>query len=30
MPQASGVIVNTQLFLRAEAILDEALSREPA
>jgi aryl-alcohol dehydrogenase-like predicted oxidoreductase len=27
---ASGVIVDTQLFLRAEAIIDEALSREPA
>jgi aryl-alcohol dehydrogenase-like predicted oxidoreductase len=27
---ASGVVVDTQLFLRAEAILDEALSREPA
>lgn len=27
---ASGVIVDTQLFLRAEAIVDEALSREPA
>jgi aryl-alcohol dehydrogenase-like predicted oxidoreductase len=27
---ASGVIVDTQLFLRAEAILDAALSREPA
>jgi len=27
---ASGVIVDTQLFLRAEQILDEALAREPA
>jgi aryl-alcohol dehydrogenase-like predicted oxidoreductase len=27
---ASGTIVDTQLFLRAEAIIDEALSREPA
>ena len=27
---ASGVIVDTQLFLRAEQIVDEALSREPA
>jgi aryl-alcohol dehydrogenase-like predicted oxidoreductase len=27
---ASGVIVDTQLFLQAEAIIDEALSREPA
>jgi len=27
---ASGVIVDTQLFLRAEQIIDEALSREPA
>ena len=27
---ASGVIVDTQLFLRAEALIDEALSREPA
>jgi len=27
---ASGVVVDTQLFLRAEAILDEALSRETA
>jgi aryl-alcohol dehydrogenase-like predicted oxidoreductase len=27
---ASGVIVDTQLFLRAEAIIGEALSREPA
>jgi aryl-alcohol dehydrogenase-like predicted oxidoreductase len=27
---ASGVVVDTQLFLRAEAIIDEALSREPA
>jgi aryl-alcohol dehydrogenase-like predicted oxidoreductase len=27
---ASGVIVDTQLFLKAEAIIDEALSREPA
>jgi aryl-alcohol dehydrogenase-like predicted oxidoreductase len=27
---ASGVIVDTQLFLRAEAIIDEALNREPA
>jgi aryl-alcohol dehydrogenase-like predicted oxidoreductase len=27
---ASGAIVDTQLFLRAEAIIDEALSREPA
>src|SRR6476620_1841633 len=27
---ASGVIVDTQLFTRAEQILDEALSREPA
>jgi len=27
---ASGVIIDTQLFLRAEAIIDEALSREPA
>src|SRR4051812_17398577 len=27
---ASGVIVDTQLFLRAEAIIEEALSREPA
>ena len=28
--EASGVIVDTQLFLRAEAIIDQALSREPA
>jgi len=27
---ASGVIVDTQLFLRAEAIIDEALARQPA
>jgi len=27
---ASGVIVDTQLFLRAEQIIDEALAREPA
>jgi aryl-alcohol dehydrogenase-like predicted oxidoreductase len=27
---ASGVVVDTQLFTRAEQILDEALSREPA
>jgi aryl-alcohol dehydrogenase-like predicted oxidoreductase len=27
---ASGVIVDTQLFLRAEQIIDQALSREPA
>ena len=27
MPRASGVIVDTQLFLRAEAIIDEALGR---
>jgi aryl-alcohol dehydrogenase-like predicted oxidoreductase len=27
---ASGVIVDTQLFLKAEAIVDEALNREPA
>jgi len=27
---ASGVVVDTQLFLRAEQIIDEALSREPA
>ena len=27
---ASGVIVDTQLFVRAEQIVDEALSREPA
>jgi aryl-alcohol dehydrogenase-like predicted oxidoreductase len=27
---ASGVIVDTQLFMRAEAIIDEALNREPA
>jgi aryl-alcohol dehydrogenase-like predicted oxidoreductase len=27
---ASGVIVDTQLFLRAEAIIDEALAAEPA
>jgi aryl-alcohol dehydrogenase-like predicted oxidoreductase len=27
---ASGVIVDTQLFLRAEAILDEALEAQPA
>ncbi|MEO7365249.1 MAG: aldo/keto reductase family protein [Sphingomicrobium sp.] len=27
---ASGVTVDAQLFLRAEAVLDEALSREPA
>ena len=27
---ASGVIVDTQLFLRAEQIIDKALSREPA
>jgi aryl-alcohol dehydrogenase-like predicted oxidoreductase len=26
---ASGVVIDTQLFLRAEQILDEALSREP-
>ena len=25
---ASGVVVDTQLFMRAEAILDEALARE--
>jgi aryl-alcohol dehydrogenase-like predicted oxidoreductase len=28
--EASGVVVDTQLFMRAEAIIDEALSREPA
>jgi aryl-alcohol dehydrogenase-like predicted oxidoreductase len=28
--EASGVVVDTQLFLRAEKILDEAVSREPA
>jgi aryl-alcohol dehydrogenase-like predicted oxidoreductase len=27
---ASGVVIDTQLFLRAEQIIDEALSREPA
>jgi aryl-alcohol dehydrogenase-like predicted oxidoreductase len=27
---ASGVIIDTQLFLRAEALIDEAFSREPA
>jgi aryl-alcohol dehydrogenase-like predicted oxidoreductase len=27
---ASGVIVDTQLFLKAEAIIDEALARQPA
>ena len=27
---ASGVVVDTQLFMRAEQIIDEALSREPA
>jgi aryl-alcohol dehydrogenase-like predicted oxidoreductase len=27
---ASGVVVDTQLFMRAERIIDEALSREPA
>jgi hypothetical protein len=27
---ASGVIVDTQLFLKAEAIIDEALQRQPA
>jgi aryl-alcohol dehydrogenase-like predicted oxidoreductase len=27
---ASGVVVDTQLFMRAEKIIDEALSREPA
>jgi aryl-alcohol dehydrogenase-like predicted oxidoreductase len=28
--EASGVVVDTQLFMRAERIIDEALSREPA
>jgi aryl-alcohol dehydrogenase-like predicted oxidoreductase len=28
--EASGVVVDTQLFIRAEQIIDEALSREPA
>jgi aryl-alcohol dehydrogenase-like predicted oxidoreductase len=28
--EASGVVVDTQLFLRAEQIVGEALSREPA
>jgi aryl-alcohol dehydrogenase-like predicted oxidoreductase len=28
--EASGVIVDTQLFLRAEAIIDEALAAQPA
>jgi aryl-alcohol dehydrogenase-like predicted oxidoreductase len=28
--EASGAIVDTQLFVRAEAIIDQALSREPA
>jgi hypothetical protein len=27
---ASGVVVDTQLFMRAEQIIDQALSREPA
>ncbi len=27
---ASGVVIDTQLFMRAEQIIDEALSREPA
>ena len=27
---ASGAILDTQLFIRAEQIIDEALSREPA
>ena len=27
---ASGVIIDTQLFLKAEAIIDEALARQPA
>ncbi len=27
---ASGVVIDTQLFIRAEQIIDEALSREPA
>jgi aryl-alcohol dehydrogenase-like predicted oxidoreductase len=27
---ASGVVIDTQLFLRAEAIIDEALAKEPA
>ncbi len=28
--EASGVVIDTQLFMRAERIVDEALSREPA
>ena len=30
MPAASGVVVDTQLFLRAEQIIDEALGRVEA